>query len=184
MAILGGTQIFPLQNPQGTCAAYSQSWLAFSLMGGAPVTKPGMIHNQRIMSEVQTTAGGSSVNSLLMNGMSVVGNPIVMGNTDWTSAFKRLAECSPGHYYLTIKNPHHGMACIIEDHNMLYYLEPEVGLYQFKDLGVFVSGAASWYQQRTGASTNTEFKIYQVTPTGTNTPSTTGKRTLIGTHRV
>jgi len=183
MPFVGATTIFALQNPQSTCAAYSQTWLALSLIGNGPLTNLGMIGNQALMSAVQATAGQATAVSLAANGMTIVGAPVVLNNALWKDAFGRLAQCSPGYYYLTVKNPNHAMACCIDSHNAIHYLEPEDSLSRFPDLGTFVVGAAAWYLNRTAQATNQEFKIYQVAPAGTQQASSTTPRPVIGAHR-
>jgi hypothetical protein len=159
-----GQQIFPLQNPQQTCAAYSQTWLALSLLSGGPLTNPGIISNQVLMSTVQSTAGQPTAVSLNADGMAIIGNPVVMNNVRWFDAFGAVARSGPGYYYITVKNPHHAMACHIDGQKVVHYLEPEIGLYKFSNLGVFVTGAKGWYAARSGQDTNQEFKIYCVGP--------------------
>jgi hypothetical protein len=158
-----GQQIFPLQNPQGTCAGYSQTWLALSLLGGAPLLNPGIIANQVWMSKVQETAGDATAISLNADGMAIIGNPVVENNVRWFDAFSALAKSGSGFYYLTIKKPTHAMACHI-DGDTIHYLEPEIGLYKFTKRGLFVMGARAWYANRSGKPTNLQFKIYSVGP--------------------
>ena len=185
MPFPGGFRIFPLQNPQATCAGYSQTWLALSLMGGAPVLNPGLIGNQLLMTKVHATAKQPTVGSLDANGMAIVGSPVVLNNALWKDAFWRLARGGSGcYYYLTVKNPHHAMACYLDRRNTVYYLEPEDGLSWFPSLVTFVAGAATWYEDRCGQPTNQEFKIYQVAPDGTQQLPATKPRPIIGSHRM
>lgn len=177
-----GFQIYPLSNPSSQCAAYSQTWLACSLLAGAPVMNLTLLSNGVIMSSIQRTAGGPTAQSLSANGMQINGAPIQMNNATWVSVMLRLYYLRTGYYYMTSKNPHHAMACHMAGRELLY-LEPEEGLYRVRDRSAFCTAAAWWYEDRTGSKTNTEFKIYAVTPGGAAGRSTTRSRRMIGTHR-
>jgi len=179
-----GAKTFPLSNPASQCAAFSQSWLVFSFLHGAPVTNLTLMNNKTIMNSIQATAGGPSATALPANGLQINGTPVVLNNHNWTTIFQRLMVCQTGAYYLTSKNPHHAMACWMQGGGA-YYLEPEEGLFWIANRSAFPSAAATWYAARTGSPTNTEFKIHAVTSAGSTSRSTTApRRAMMGRQRI
>lgn len=158
--IPGGDLLFTTDNEGKTCAAYSQIWLALSLIQGAPVTNPGVIQVKGYMKKIQAVAGQPSVFSLADNGMEIEGQ-ITMQNVTWVKAFFQLSGVGDGFYSLTIKgtNFRHAIAFCCQG-NTTYYLEPQHGLYKFTDLGAFVLGTTNWYSKY--SSSVDEFKIYKV----------------------
>lgn len=155
------TRIFETNNDAGTCAAYSQTWLALSFIGGGPLENPGIVQSIGLMKQIQQSgAGGSSLQALAKNGMTV-DPPITLQNATWNAIFQRLAECPKGMYYITMKNPHHANACCITD-GKIYYLEPQVGLFKYADAKTLKLSLPTWYIKQTNSSTNTEFKIYKI----------------------
>jgi hypothetical protein len=165
MPLPGAAQeLFTTNNSSGTCAAFSQTWLVLSLIQGKPLEKGGIVQSQGLMKDIQDDgSGGPSLDALKKNGVAVSGSVIVLNNAAWSAIFQRLTTCPSGYYYITMKSPHHANACCISN-GEFYYLEPEVGCYKFSDAGSLTSNLPGWYQSRTGQSTNTEFKIYPVSP--------------------
>lgn len=167
-------ELFKTNNSGASCAAFSQTWLVLSLIQGAPLEKPGIVQNQGMMKKFQkgenlqtgdkdyVGTGAPSLQALPSSGLAVSGNVIVLNNTAWSSIFQSLANCAPGFYYITMKQPHHANACYIANSGEFYYLEPEEGCYKYSDANSLTASLPGWYQTRTGQSTNTEFKIYPV----------------------
>jgi hypothetical protein len=156
--------IAPLQNPKSHCAAFSQTWLALSLIQGNPVTKVALLQKDgSLMGTVQNTAGQASVTSLDENGMSITSTSI-HNNVGWATPLQALFNASNGFYYLTIKYgpggaSRHAMAAHVNN-GSIHYLEPEIGLYQLTNANV--QDLAAWYASRIGQATVFEFKIYKV----------------------
>jgi hypothetical protein len=181
----GAKRIFETNNEAGTCAAYSQTWLALSVIGKRPLENPGIVQSMGLMKQVQQLgAGGSSLEALSRNGMTA--DPLItLQNATWNAIFHWLAQCPAGMYYITMKNPHHANACCITN-GKIYYLEPQVGLFTYADADALKLNLPTWYIQQTKSSTNTEFKIYKVKATSTWKPAQPrGRRGSIGigTHR-
>ncbi|MCY2978925.1 MAG: hypothetical protein NTU79_09700 [Planctomycetota bacterium] len=170
---LWARKLFPTNNVRGVCAAFSQTWLTLSLIGGAPVKNPGIlrspgqiqaIHQGRPRVGAQpssTPLGSSSLVTLPESGLKIqTGYPKLPYSTNWKDIYAYLASQPDGHYYLTIKSPfRHAMACIILG-SEVYYLEPQKGLYVIPKAKTSDSLTA-FYSQYTWSSGN-DYKIYQV----------------------
>ena len=176
MPLPGAAQeLFTTNNSIAACAAFSQTWLALSIIGNRPLTDPGIVQNQTMMKSIQTgtgvgrrassppttPAGGPSQTTLAANGFTV-GNQVVLQNATWAAIFQQVAARPAGYYCISMKNPGHANACYIAANGEIYYLEPEVGCYKYANAGTFTGNMPGWYQARTGQTTNTEFKIYAV----------------------
>jgi hypothetical protein len=166
-------RLFQTDNHLAVCAGFSQTWLTFSLIGGEPVTKPGVlespghiqaIHQGRTRVRGQQRfihLGSSSVETLRESGLRIEpGYPKHPLSTNWQGIFDVLASEPVGHYYLTIKAPFvHAMACIIT-RSEVYFLEPQKGLYVFPKTK-FSEGMTAFYSNYTWSPLN-DYKIYQV----------------------
>jgi|GEM_PF-6689603 len=154
----------PLSNPKARCAAYSQTWLAISLIQGNPVTKVDLLQkNSSIMGTIQTTAGQASATSLDENGMAIISTSI-HNNVAWSVPLQALFNATDGFYYLTIKYGagganRHAMAAH-KNGGSVHFVEPETGLYQLGQADL--QHLANWYTNTCGLPTVFEFKIYKV----------------------
>jgi hypothetical protein len=154
----------PLSNPKQHCAAFSQTWLAISLIQNKPVTKVTMLQKDNsTMGSIQSTAGQASATSLDANGMSITSTSIFQ-SVAWSVPLQSLFNAANGFYYLTIKYGaggagRHAMAAHVQN-GVIHYLEPETGLYQLA--GANLTDLANFYVGRIGSATVFEFKIYKV----------------------
>lgn len=156
---MNGKKIFALSNPDALCAAVAQTWLKKSLKHDTPATKPGSIADKTQMTALQQTAGKASETALPANGLQIVSQNISSGHT-WEQNISWLFVDS-GFLYLTMKNPNHAAACYIGASSW-FFLDAEVGLFEFNSKAEFIKSVSEFYAGRTNSPGNAEFKIYKV----------------------
>lgn len=162
----GATKLFSLNNRRAICAAYAQNWLVMSLAAGRPhQQKSSILHNEGMMAKMyqQHGMGGSSANALPAVGLRIVEkNPNgkeIAGQT-WADTMSKLTRKS-GHYYMTMKNPMHAMACIVQG-GTVYYLEPQLGLFKMHKNRLANWAEATYAGDFRIASAASRYKRYRV----------------------
>lgn len=162
MPLPNAQEIFTTNNELGTCAAFSQTWLALSMIQGGPLQNPGIVQNQGLMKKVQASGSGAPSTNALKDAGLAIKHCLVLANKPWSAIFLALAGYPDGYYYITMKKPTHANACCVKGGHF-YYLEPQVGCYRYDDRSKLAGNLPGWYLRQTGSPGNSEFKIYTVT---------------------
>jgi hypothetical protein len=146
----------------GRCAAYSQTWLALSLIRNGNPVRNLDFDNNPMMAEIQPIAGRRTVEALRTAGLGWYGYQ-ERANLNLSDLLAWIALSAPGYYYVTIKygdGTGHANA-YYKGENQILYLEPNIGLIECNHIGYFAQGMMEHYRPLYGRDPQINlFKVY------------------------